>query len=103
MKEIEITRKTAEIVLRTIDEAESANLKSDIIKMGHFNGNIFNKEQMFNHNAVTLGRFLINVAAYIGEKRFKKMMEEIQNKYSYWLRWYIGIQTNLTDINNDWK
>jgi trehalose utilization protein len=77
MKEIEITRKTAEIVLRTIDEAESANLKSDIIKMGHFNGNIFNKEQMFNHNAVTLGRFLINVAAYIGEKRFKKMMEEI--------------------------
>ena len=33
MKEIEITRKIAEIVLRTIDEAESANLKSDIIKM----------------------------------------------------------------------
>lgn len=33
----------------------------------------------------------------------KKIMEEIQNKYSYWLRWYIGIQTNLTDINNDWR
>ena len=33
----------------------------------------------------------------------KKLMEQIQNKYSYWLRWYIGIQTNLTDINNDWR
>ena len=33
----------------------------------------------------------------------KKIMEQIQNKYSYWLRWYIGIQTNLTDINNEWR
>ena len=77
MNESNILIKMAEIVLKTIEEAESDNLKSDIIKMGHFNGRIFSKEHMFNHNAVTLGRFLINVAAYIGEKRFKKMMGEI--------------------------
>lgn len=77
MSKTEITTKMAEIVLKTIEEAESDNLKSDIIKMGHFNGRIFSKERMFNHNAVTFGRFLINVAAYIGEKRFKKMMGEI--------------------------
>lgn len=35
--------------------------------------------------------------------KHNKIKKEIKNKYSYWLRWFIGIQSNLTDINNDWK
>lgn len=37
------------------------------------------------------------------ENKNEKKIEKLENKYSYWLRWYLGIQTNLTDINNDWK
>lgn len=36
-------------------------------------------------------------------RKEKITMLKFENKFSYWLRWYLGIQTNLTDINNDWK
>ena len=50
--------------------------KTTILAVGHMNGSIFNPTKIFNSLTLTFIRLLLNIAAYISEKEFRKMMDD---------------------------
>lgn len=75
-----------DIILRHIEECKKqikcqqgdpSQFQNDILKMGHFNGNIFSKDKMFCHSVKVFIRFLLNLAMYMGKAQFIQMFMDI--------------------------
>ncbi len=86
MKEKEFFDGLAEIILSHVDKSKKeikrqlgdpSQLQNDILKMGHFNGNIFSREKMFCHTVKVFIRFLLNLAMYMDEAQFVNMFTDI--------------------------
>lgn len=58
-------------------QGDPSQFQNDILKMGHFNGNIFSKDKMFCHSAKVFIRFLLNLAMYMGKARFIQMFMDV--------------------------
>lgn len=95
MKEIDTFYRLLEIIISTVENVSSAVNKSDILKLGHFNGSIFRPSRMLRCKTSTWYRFLINVAPQMGEKQFKKMMEDFADRL-----WEIANDDELLDDIN---
>jgi len=93
--EKENLQELAEIILAEAKDKSHDKLVTDVIKVGHFNGNIFNPERMFNHSAKVFIRFLEDLAAHIGEKKFKTMMRKFTDDL-----WKIADDDELLDQIN---
>lgn len=74
MQEKEFLGGLAEIILNHVEErkkeiksqqGDPSQFQGDILKMGHFNGNIFSKDKMFCHSVKVFVRFLLNLAMYM--------------------------------------
>ena len=86
MREKEFFCGLAEIILSHVDQrkkeikrqlGDPSQFQKDILKMGHFNGNIFSKGKMFCHSVKVFIRFLLNLAMYMGEEQFIQMFTDI--------------------------
>ena len=86
MQEKEFLGGLAEIILNHVEErkkeiksqqGDPSQFQGDILKMGHFNGNIFSKDKMFCHSAKVFIRFLLNLAMYMGKARFIQMFMDV--------------------------
>lgn len=75
-----------DIILRHIEgckkqikcqQGDPSQFQNDILKMGHFNGNIFSKDKMFCHSVKVFIRFLLNLAMYMGKAQFIQMFMDI--------------------------
>ena len=95
MKETKTFFKLLEIIISTVENVSSAVTKSDILKLGHFNGSIFRPSRMLRCKTSTWFRFLINVAPQLGEKQFKKMMADFADRL-----WEIANDDELLDEIN---
>lgn len=96
MKEETVLQELAEIILSEAKDKAHDALVTNAIHVGHFNGSIFNPRKMFHRTAPVFIRFLLNIAAQVGEKKFKDMM----NRFADAL-WKIADNNELIEeINN---
>lgn len=96
MKEEKVLQELAEIILSEAKDKAHDALVTNAIRVGHFNGSIFNPRRMFHRSAPVFIRFLLNIASQIGEKKFKTMMNRFVDAL-----WKIADNDELMDeINN---
>ena len=77
MKEEKVLQELAGIILSEAKDKAHDALVTNAIHEGHFNGSIFNPKRTFHRTAPVLIRFLLNIAAQIGEAKFKAMMHRL--------------------------
>ncbi len=58
-------------------QGDPSQFQNDILKMGHFNGNIFSRHKMFCHSGKVLARFMLNLAMYMGSAQFIQMLTDV--------------------------
>ena len=92
MQEKEFLGGLAEIILNHVEErkkeiksqqGDPSQFQGDILKMGHFNGNIFSKDKMFCHSVKVFVRFLLNLAMYMSAARYMQLFIDIAKYILY--------------------
>ena len=92
MQEKEFLGGLAEIILNHVEErkkeiksqqGDPSQFQGDILKMGHFNGNIFSKDKMFCHSLKVFVRFLLNLAMYMSAARYMQLFIDIAKYILY--------------------
>ena len=92
----------ANTVLRAVETQEkrskdvrSGRFRYHIIKVGHFNGKIFNPLNMFNRGARVFVRLLLNIASEVDKETFMVMI----NRLGEILYQYGRNESYLNEIN----